>query len=338
MRKDKHISCATDDNYAQHCGVMLCSLFENNKRSHYIVHILMNEATLTQSNRKKLRKLVENYGSECIFHHVDGTKLKGVQYRKQRPLTEAAYYRILYASIFDESICKIFYLDCDIIVNGGIDEIFDINIDDYALAAVQDVDMYEDDHRMQMSLPYERCMFCSGVMLINLEYWRKNNVEERLLYYAKKPRHVYLHDQDALNAVFHDKWFRLAPKWNKFNMGYLEKWQFLTKKDRDDYMNNPIIIHFLVLKPWYDIPHLKYKELYYKYLGLTEWNDFIPIRRVNDSQYSLGKMIYLNNVRLWFRQREMLWLYNSLYYSIKWIKRVILFPLYIVRTFKKHND
>lgn len=331
----KHISCATDDNYAQHCGVMLCSLFENNKESEYVVHILMNQDTLSEQNRDKLRQLVEKYHSECIFHHVDGTKLKGVQYRKNRPLTEAAYYRILYASIFDESIHKIFYLDCDIVVNGKIDEIFDLDISEYGLAAVQDVDMYEDDHRMQMSLPYERCMFCSGVMLINLDYWRENHVEEKLLYYAKKPRHVYLHDQDALNAVFHNKWFRLAPKWNKFNMGYLEDWQFLTKQDKEEFLHNPIIIHFLVLKPWFDIPHLKYKELYYKYLDLTEWKGFVPIRRKNDSQYSLGKMIFLNNMRLWLRQRGMLWVYNMFYYSVMWLKRVILFPYYIVKIFKK---
>lgn len=334
--KIKHISCATDDNYAQHCGVMLCSLFENNQGSCYTVHILMNRATLNEENREKLRRLVEHYGSKCVFHHVDTTKLKGVQYRKNRPLTEAAYYRILYASIFDESIHQIFYLDCDIVVNGRIDEIFDIDLTDYALAAVQDVDVYEDDHRMQMSIPYARCMFCSGVMLINLDYWREHDVEEKLLHWAKKPREVvYLHDQDALNAVFHDKWFRLAPKWNKFNMGYLEKWQFLTKEDRDEYLNNPIIIHFLVLKPWYDIPHLRYKELYYKYLALTEWKDFTPIRRKNDSQYTLGKMIYLNNIRLWFRQREMLWVYNALFYSIMWVKRIVMFPYYLYKWVKK---
>lgn len=331
---DKHISCATDDNYAQHCGVMLCSLFENNKQSRYVVHILMNKTTLGLENRNRLQRLVEHYESVCVFHHVDGTKLQGVQYRKNRPLTEAAYYRILYASIFDESIHKIFYLDCDIVVNGCIDEIFNIDLNEYALAAVQDVDMYEDDHRMQMSLPYEKCMFCSGVMLVNLDYWREHDVERRLLYYAKKPRHVYLHDQDALNAVFHDKWFRLAPKWNKFNMGYLEDWHFLTKSDKNEYLNNPIIIHFLVLKPWYDIPHLRYKELYYKYLELTEWKGFVPIRRQNDSRYSLGKMIYLNNLRLWFRQRNMLWVYNMLYYSIMWIKRILLFPVYIYKLFK----
>ena len=35
---------------------------------------------------------------------------------------------------------KILYLDCDIIVNSDISELYNINIDDYMLAAAQDPD------------------------------------------------------------------------------------------------------------------------------------------------------------------------------------------------------
>ena len=39
-------------------------------------------------------------------------------------------------------------------------------------------------------------------MLVNLEYWRKNNIESQLLEFAKRKREpVYLHDQDVLNYV-----------------------------------------------------------------------------------------------------------------------------------------
>lgn len=323
----KHIGCSTDDNYAQHCGVMLCSLFENNKQSKYVVHILMSRKTLSQDNCDKLFRLIERYGSYCIFHDVDTSKIENMPDREKRPLGPASYYRLLFASIIDLSVHHIFYLDCDIIVNGSIDEIFNLDLNDYGLAAVLDSEYYTDEHRMEIPIPYDKCMFCSGVMYVNLDYWREHNVEEKLLYYARIKRKRCLHDQDALNAVFHNKWFRLAPKWNKFNSGYLGSNSFLTESDRQEYINSPIIIHFLSnLKPWEYIPGLRYRELYYKYLDLTEWKGFVPIRREQDSYFGLRKMLFFSNMYLWLAEREMVWVYKFIVGTISIIKFIFFIP------------
>ncbi len=335
MEVAKHISCSTDDNYAQHCGVMLCSLFENNKDSVFIIHILMNERTLSGDNCQKLRALVEKYHSTCVFHDVDCSKIQGMPDRKIRPLGAAAYYRLLYTSIFDESVHSVLYLDCDIVVNGNIDAIFELELDDYALAAVQDVECYSDEHRMQIPIPYERCMFCSGVMYVNLDFWRRHNVEEKLLYYARKVRNRCLHDQDALNAVFHHKWFRLPPKWNKFNSGYIRKEDFLTRKDMEEYLKYPVIIHFLSnLKPWQDIPGLRYRNLYYKYLALTVWKDFTPQRRENESYYGLRKMIFFSNMRLWLAEHNASWAFNVLWTILTFSKKIIMLPVRAIKNEK----
>lgn len=324
---NKHISCATDDNYAQHCGVMLCSLFENNKGSQYVVHVLMSKATLHQDNCDKLRRLVESYGSECVFHDVDCSKIQNMPDRKVRPLGTAAYYRLLYASIFDESIHQIFYLDCDIIVNGSIDQIFELELgDEYALAAVQDAECYSDEHRMEMPIPYEYCMFCSGVMLINLDYWRKHDVEDKLIAAGRKVRKRCLHDQDALNVVFHRKWFRLAPKWNKFNMSGSAN--FLSDEDREDYLKRPIIIHFLSsFKPWQNIPGMRYRELYYKYLALTEWKDFTPQLRQGETVDGLRRMMRDINFSLWCDEHKVYWIYKFYNNSVKGAKNIVKAPL-----------
>ena len=328
----KHVSCSTDNNYAQHCGVMLCSLFENNPQSHYVIHITMNDKTLSAENQSKLRKLVEHYHSECIFHHVDSSKLQNMPDRKVRPLGQAAYYRLLYASIFDESIHQILYLDCDLIVNGNIDQIFGIDLNEYALAAVQDVECYDDEHRMEMPIPYEHCMFCSGVMLVNLDFWREHHVEDKLLKAARKQRKRCLHDQDALNVVFHNKWFRLPPKWNKFNSGFIGKRGFLTEGDRQEYLHHPIIIHFLSsLKPWQDIPGLRYRDLYYKYLALTEWKDFVPQRRPNESYYGLRKMIFFSNMQLWLSEHEVHFIFTILWTVLVTAKRILTFPKRLIK-------
>ena len=50
--------------------------------------------------------------------------------------------------------------------------------------------------------------------MINLDYWREKDAEEKLLEYSKREREVvYLHDQDSLNYVFKNQWYVLPYKW-----------------------------------------------------------------------------------------------------------------------------
>ena len=270
-----HICCNIDDTYAQHCGVMLCSLFEHNGEEKFEVHILINE--LSQENKNKLRQLVESYLSRCHFHFVDSTILKGVRYRENRPLTEATYYRLLISSLVDESVSKILYLDTDMIVLDNITPLFFIDIEGYALAAAKDPIKITDEHRNQLSLPYGAPYFNAGLMMINLDYWRLNDVEKDLISFAKKERKVINHDQDALNSVFREKWFMLSPKWNRYFPFNLSDSFFENTSDRYFFEHNPTIIHFIgFFKPWNKIYWFgfkwnKYRHYYRKYLSLSPW-------------------------------------------------------------------
>jgi lipopolysaccharide biosynthesis glycosyltransferase len=253
---------------------MLCSLFENNKNNKFIIHILISD--LNNDTKSKLRGVIEGYTSTCIFHKVDASKLDGVQFREEYPLSIAAYYRILLSSIVDDNISKILYLDSDVVVANNIMSIFSLDIDNYALAAVED-HQTTNEHRMQLSLPYDAKYFNSGVMFINLDYWRKNNSENQLLEFAKRKRRVYFHDQDALNKVFNSQWFLLPHKWNKFHICQTDNLSFHDWRDKYEYSKHPMIIHFAATeKPWINFPIIPYKRLYCKYLKLTPWKDAKP--------------------------------------------------------------
>ena len=88
-----HVTCNTDDNYLQHCCAMLCSLFENNKEMTFHVHLLTH--SLAADGKSFLNSLCQRYGYKINVYDVDEMKLEGVKFRKNRPLTKAAYYRIL---------------------------------------------------------------------------------------------------------------------------------------------------------------------------------------------------------------------------------------------------
>jgi lipopolysaccharide biosynthesis glycosyltransferase len=271
-----HICCSTDENYAQHCGVMLCSLFENNQNNKFVIHILISD--LNDDTKSKLRSVVEYYASACVFHKVDESKLKGVQFRKKAPPSIAAYYRILLSSIMDKNISKILYLDSDIVVANNIMSIFNLDINNHALAAVEDL-LLENEHKMQLSLPYDIKYFNSGVMFINLDYWRENDSEAQLLEFSKQERKVFCHDQDALNKIFRSQWFSLPHKWNKVHMRHSDNISFVDWRDKYEYQKYPMIIHYVYFpKPWVNFPVIPYKRLYYKYLKLTPWKDVKPAK------------------------------------------------------------
>lgn len=257
----------TDGKYLQHAMAMLCSLYENNREHCITVHVL--HKNLTDFAKKYLVELSDRYDNRVEFHLVDDKVLEGVQFRKKRPLSLAAYYRLLLSSLLPKDLDKVLYLDCDMIVVRDIQEIFKIEIDNYALAATLDSFPYTEKHRLQLHMEVGERTFCSGIMLVNLKYWRKHNVEPRLIEYAKRHREeVYLHDQDVLNYYFKKKWFLLPPKWNH-TAGNL-RIAFRPEYKNFDYIafaKEPMIYHYasVGIKPWYNAPTPD-KNLYVKYL------------------------------------------------------------------------
>lgn len=269
-----NITINTDDNYIQHAMAMLCSLYENNKQHKMHLHVLQNK--MSDASKELIRSLSGKYGHEVDFYNVDHSKLEGVQFRKNRPLSMAAYYRLLFCSVLPSDIEKVLYLDCDIIVVKDISEIFELEIDNYALAACLDTIPYTSQHRLQMHMEVDERTFCSGVMLVNLQYWRDHNVEPGLLEYAKRHRkEVWLHDQDVLNYYFKKQWFLLPPKWNRIaNLLRALDYPYYKDFDRREYLVDPMLYHYadMSMKPWHDAPS-PCRNYYLEYLRKSGFKD-----------------------------------------------------------------
>ena len=295
--KTYHLTCSTDNNYLQYCEVMLCSVFENNRDLTFHVHLLHSE--LTNESISSLTEFCHRYNEKISFYQIDDTMLKDVNRRDNSPVSIATYYRILLPELLDQSIEKIFYLDCDVVVLGSIKPLYDINLDGYGVAAVKDASPYDSSHRKLMGHDLTNSAFCAGVMMINLDYWRKHNSKEALLEYSNtKQDKVYLEDQDALNYVFRNHWFQLPYKWARtpLSIGIVD--QNMKRFDQYEYAFSPRIIHYAgPMKPWCDVwfPERKYYLHYLKISGIQT-----PIVKKVDRSFKFRT--YKNVLRYYFNR------------------------------------
>jgi lipopolysaccharide biosynthesis glycosyltransferase len=262
----------TDDNYAQHLGVMLTSLFEN-KRSNQPLRTYLISNGLHSDNQAKLNRIFERYQSECIFLDINPQKFAHLSVKNH--MSHAAYYKISIPELIPED--KVIFLDCDLVIKEDISCFWNLNITEYHLAAVENPDF---DRYDQLGIPLGSRTFNSGVMLLNLNAWRKDSISEKVMEFLIGNSHkTALHDQDGFNSVLYDKWLAVAPKWNqqtKFFSMKLDMSSF-SQEEWMDALKKPAIIHYTTSsKPWQYTNIHPFKAEYYKYLKLTEWSDFTP--------------------------------------------------------------
>ena len=279
MKQTMHIACNIDSKYTRFCGVLMVSLFENNKEENIKMHILGYH--LTDNDKTDLLNIAQAYNNEILFYDIDENIFSGFPISEQWPIV--IYFRLMLPEIIDKSVEKILYVDCDIIFRGPIKELMDINLNNYVLGAVEDgISPYAP---IIESLGYspEDYYFNSGALLINLPLWRELDISTKCINFIKN--HTVIHpDQDALNAILHDKWLRLLYKWNNMShlhTRYLNMRFFLMDKTKQT-KNYPIIIHFTGEKPWMSNCKNPFKDEFFLYQAKTKWKNCIPKHTLKD--------------------------------------------------------
>ena len=275
MKNKYHILCATDDKYVPYCGIMLTSLFENNIDLRFCVHILSEG--LNEQNRNDLTKFANNYGQSVEFVTIDKDILKDCPIKKNDYVSLATYYRILAPMLLSTDIDIILYLDCDIIINNNIAELYNIDISDYAVGGVIDDDFGNEEKYQRLNIPTKDYYTNAGVLLVNLKYWRENEIVNKCLDYIKNNANkIIQHDQDVINAILHEKIKRLPLTYNfqtAFILSHLQYKYTIEIKDMIRIcMYNPTIIHYTGSgKPWYKHSQHPYTNHYLRYHRISIW-------------------------------------------------------------------
>ena len=273
------IVACTDKRYVMPTGVMMYSVCVNNTDVDIVFHVIHDDGVTSKDQRDLEETVTVFEGKSILFYHVDITKFPCFPNTTTRTaITQAAYYRLMLSEILPITIHKVLYLDSDIIVRSELLPLWNTNLTGYAIAATPDA--IEDTIEFYIRLKYPRRMgyFNSGVMLVNLAYWRKHDVVSGFMDFIKNHADdILYHDQDVLNVSFWDKKMILPIKFN-LNSGFLWKiprYDLKYEREVREARKVPAIVHFTEEKPWLNYqrnPH-PFRNTWLKYQKHTKWKN-----------------------------------------------------------------
>ena len=159
-------------------------------------------------------------------------------------------------------LSRCIFLDPDLIICADLKELYDTDLAGHVAACVCDTATQDESQRdrfeHKLGLKNPSLYFNAGVMLIDLEAWRKHQVQSKAIQICVEMYDsLDSLDQDALNIVLEDSWLKLDQKWNT------------SKYDAAENFDNGIIHLFGRVKPWHADYNYKFKERFFHILDRT---------------------------------------------------------------------
>lgn len=271
------IIVCTDNNFIMPTGIMLYSVCVNNKESDITFHVIIDN--VSTDNKQKLQETVMAYkGKNIVFYDIDKIDISDIPtVKKGTRWSKAAYYRLYVTELLPSTINKVIYLDGDIIVRKSLLPLWEIDLNDFAVAAAPDVYFMEDSYFNRLKYPKVKGYFNSGVLVINLDYWRKNNLlTEFKCFMRQYAERIAVVDQDVLNYVLQDCKKAIPIKYN-LQSYFLWSNKPYTSAEIDlelkEAINDCVVLHFTGPNPWQTTCRHPYRSTFFKYQSKTIWKD-----------------------------------------------------------------
>lgn len=274
----ENIVLICDDNYAMPTAVTIKSIIENaNMRCS--VNVFTVE--LSKTNIDMLERL-SNDKVTVIVHKVDVEKYKDKldKINQKTHVSPAALIKFELCNLFPSNVKSVLYIDSDIIIKDSLEKLFKLDLEGYLLAASFEFWNYVVNIRENSDYSVPNFYFNSGVMLMNLEEFRKNNISTKLweekIRQSQDPKNKsLLMDQDVFNTICSKKCKPLDIMYNfnpQFSRNELVRIEWINKiyhskyNSVDQLFDDAHIIHYVGKedKPWKYLSGM-YRELWDKY-------------------------------------------------------------------------
>ena len=312
-----NIAYSCNDYYIPQTGISIISLCENNKDIDEIIIYFIGK-DVSKENVDILRNLTERYNRK--FEYIDFDSIAyDLNISAIGRHIETIYAKVFFTRI--EGVDKIIYLDSDTVVTGSLAALWDEDLSDSYMGAVQTFSK----NKAQLGILESEPFFNDGVAIVNVDYCIKNHLTEKVLKvideYNGNPPTL---SEGALNKVCQGHIKYISLRWNCM-AGILYFARLNVKelaKELDQYSlydiknscENPVVIHYLTAfynRPWFTPCTHPYKEVYFRYKRISPWKEVeftykpLPLRiKCIDFCYRLFGYRLTNLVRSIFMSRE----------------------------------
>lgn len=257
---EKHMAFCCDDNYLIPACIMLESLMKTNEDMHFIAHTFTDD--LSEKSIQKLKKTLEDGGSELVLHVLPEHAKELIQNAPTlKHISMATYYRLFLPYVIDESVRKVLYLDCDILVRRSVKGLF--RKTDPGIVIVGAADINEEDHAKRIGVDI---YVNTGVLTMDMIGIRKmytmENMAEEISNTISQPIKIIMGDQDIINLIFAGHIQKVS---NIYNFQRLIHKAYCLKNP--SLVRSTVIAHFITGdKPWHNDYLMVYAMEYYSYL------------------------------------------------------------------------
>lgn len=274
MSSPLHVVLAADDGYALPLSVALRSLIDQRANRNMIrAHVI--DGGLSTASKAKIRASVPELQQLDFVRPKTNAlyKLPLPRHSRVQHLNHSMYLRLLIPSLLPETERRVLYLDADVLVRNDLDAIWESDMEGCPVAAVQDGYIPSVSAPMglaafaELGLSASTKYFNSGLLLLDLELWRTEDLSRRAIEYMTTTDSLLNADQEALNVAVGGRWKELHKTWNVL-VGQAEP-------GRLPWYPEAKLFHFVGPdKPWQkDYPHQHYKDIYCASMQRTSWFD-----------------------------------------------------------------
>ena len=284
-----NIVYSSSDAYAECTGVSMWSLFENNKHIKEL-NVFILDTDISEENHSKLNYVAETFNRHITFINAADDFEKGAK-KLNLPLMRGSYntYSRVLMNTWFNNLDKVFVIDSDTLVCGDVSPIWDVDMTGKLIGAVPEVAMYGKYNNLESpELLSEVPMYYNmGMCLINLEEWRKRDIDMLIFTRMVEEQPVLkIADQSVINKYLNEYIVRLNLKYNFYSVAHGVKYKTISKVfcrkkvfDKEEYngaAQNPVIIHYFghsFERPWFKHNAAYRKNDYYNMRMKTPWRE-----------------------------------------------------------------
>lgn len=300
----------SDNNYAPFMGVSIYSLLKNNVAVDNI-EIYIIDDDISEENKEKLINLANAYKRGIHFLNVsmisalDEVK-EFAKYTGARKNTHS-FYKLFLTHLLSQDVHRILYIDCDTLVTGSIEDVMNIDMGSNVIGMILDSLIYKG--KEAIGLKEKDPYFNSGVILFDVDKWKENLCEKKIVNTIKQHGQYGTVDQDVLNVALLGSIFTMPMEYNvqPHHLDFSIKTYFNAFPDRSDYytpeeiaeaVKSPKILHFfryLGKSPWDLRNYHPDRDIFDRYLSESPWCGFAkkdrPISFANKVEVALYRVL-----------------------------------------------